>query len=265
MVQELENRQKSIDTAQQKVESCEQSADRYKESFDRSERDLEVAQRQKAEFDLELAPYTERQQQAQDQVDKSKEELTSVQSDARQANGSMQNCKQQVQKYQQAIDDEMQRLEEINGGAEPAKRAEIVEHSDQMKEVKDEQTRLRDSLSDLENRKSEFNEQAKRIGGAEHHKKNELGEAKKLLHELQQDQGNQNKAFHPSLPKLKAAIEREGRFKDKPVGPMGMHVRLLKPQWSSIIEKTFGGSLDYFVVTSAHDQKILKELMDKMR
>ncbi|KAI9652456.1 MAG: Structural maintenance of chromosomes protein 6 [Alyxoria varia] len=262
---ELGVRQKNVATAQQKIESCEQSAERYKEAFDRSERDLAEAQHKKAELDQELAPYTERQQEVREQVDRAKEELTSVQSDARQANGSMQNCKQQVQKYQQAIDDEMQRLEEVNGGAEPAKRAEIVQHSDQMKALKEEQTRLRDEVPDLEKQKSGFDEQAKRIGAAEHHKKNELSDAKRMLQALQQDQGNQNKAFPPSLPKLRDAIERDGRFKDKPVGPMGLHVRLLKPQWSSVIEKTFGGSLDYFVVTSAHDQKILKDLMDKTR
>jgi chromosome segregation ATPase len=45
---------------------------------------------------------------------------------------------------------------------------------------------------------------------------------------------------------------------------MGRHVKLLKPEWSSILETSFGASLNAFVVKSQSDQSILSELMRRM-
>ena len=67
--------------------------------------------------------------------------------------------------------------------------------------------------------------------------------------------------YHPSLQNLLRAMNNESRFRQKPVGPMGLHVRLLQPEWSSVIESWFAGALEAFVVTSKHDQNILTELL----
>jgi structural maintenance of chromosomes protein 6 len=64
-----------------------------------------------------------------------------------------------------------------------------------------------------------------------------------------------------NLPKLMRAIEKENGFRERPVGPMGRHVKLLKQEWSSILEKQSGGSLSAFVVTSKADQDLLSVLM----
>ncbi len=45
---------------------------------------------------------------------------------------------------------------------------------------------------------------------------------------------------------------------------MGNHVRLLKPLWSRILEKSFGGALEAFIVTSKEDQLRLSAMMQKV-
>jgi len=59
-------------------------------------------------------------------------------------------------------------------------------------------------------------------------------------------------------------IENDRRFQHKPIGPLGAHVQLLKPQWSAILESQFGKSLNGFLVTSKYDMKILDEMMKQL-
>ena len=71
-------------------------------------------------------------------------------------------------------------------------------------------------------------------------------------------------AFHERMPLLLRAIRDDDRFREKPVGPVGNHIRLLKPEWSSILEKALGGTLSSFIVTSMPDQSLLSDVMKRV-
>lgn len=66
------------------------------------------------------------------------------------------------------------------------------------------------------------------------------------------------------MSRLTSAIRQDDGFIQKPVGPLGSHVRLLKPLWSSILEKSFGAALNSFIVTSKQDQSRLSSLMKRV-
>lgn len=83
------------------------------------------------------------------------------------------------------------------------------------------------------------------------------------LARLMQDKGQKQGAYKPSMHRLLSAIQNDSGFREKPVGPMGNHVRLLKPLWSNILEKSFGGTLETFIVTSKPDQLLLLRLMQQ--
>ena len=78
------------------------------------------------------------------------------------------------------------------------------------------------------------------------------------------DRGQQQQAYPPNMSRLLNAIRQDDGFQQRPVGPVANHVRLLKPLWSSILEKSFGGALDSFIVTSKDDQLRLSGLMQKV-
>lgn len=96
-------------------------------------------------------------------------------------------------------------------------------------------------------------------------KRNEIQQAETRLHDLTRDKNTQRNAFQTTLPNLLRAIDNDNRYARKPVGPIGMHVRLLDPDWSSVIERVFGQNLNAFVVTSKHDQVLLSETMRKVQ
>ena len=95
-------------------------------------------------------------------------------------------------------------------------------------------------------------------------KKAEMDGCEKTMQSLQRDQGQHMAAFHDRMPLLLRAIRDDDRFREKPVGPVGNHIRLLKPEWSSILEKALGGTLSSFIVTSMPDQSLLSDVMKRV-
>ena len=92
----------------------------------------------------------------------------------------------------------------------------------------------------------------------------EVRQCEDTLSSLVRDRGHQQGAYKPSMSRLLNAIRQDDAFLQKPAGPLGNHVQLLKPVWSSILEKSFGGALETFIVTSKQDQSRLSELMSKV-
>lgn len=95
-------------------------------------------------------------------------------------------------------------------------------------------------------------------------KRTEVQQCEERLNTLVRDRGQQQGAYKPSMSRLLNAIRQDDNFLQKPVGPLGNHVKLLKPLWSSILEKSFGGALETFIVTSKQDQSRLSALMQKI-
>ena len=88
-------------------------------------------------------------------------------------------------------------------------------------------------------------------------RKQELDQAENRLQTLTREGGARQSGFHPKMPTLLRAIQQEQSFESRPVGPIGHHVTLLQPKWSSILESSFGGTLGSFIVTSKGDMNIL--------
>jgi chromosome segregation ATPase len=66
------------------------------------------------------------------------------------------------------------------------------------------------------------------------------------------------------MPQLLSAIARERSFNQRPVGPVGNHVRLKKPEWSAVIEQSLNNTLNSFIVTSKKDMNILMQIMQRV-
>lgn len=109
--------------------------------------------------------------------------------------------------------------------------------------------------------KAAAEEKAHRQKDVVQRKREEVRTAEGRLQDLSKSKGQHLSAFHHKISTLLRAIQSESRFREKPVGPVGNHVRLLRPEWSSVLERSFGASLNSFIVTSKQDQNLLSELM----
>ena len=71
-------------------------------------------------------------------------------------------------------------------------------------------------------------------------------------------------AFDRKIPKLLSMIENDTGFREKPVGPVGLHIKLLKPIWSNVLDKSMGQLLGGFIVTSKADQVRLSGMIRQL-
>jgi chromosome segregation ATPase len=94
--------------------------------------------------------------------------------------------------------------------------------------------------------------------------RSDIEQSEKLLRSLSKDRGQQDSGFHEKMSMLLGAIQQENSFGRHPVGPLGHHVRLVKPEWSAVLENSFGATLTSFVVTSKRDMNILSGIMQRV-
>ena len=96
-------------------------------------------------------------------------------------------------------------------------------------------------------------------------RRKELGDARKRLSGLEQSKTTVLSVYHDAMPAVVAEINRQKNlFKDPPIGPLGISVRLKKEEWAGICENLFGRNLNAFLVTNHKDKELmLKILKDK--
>ncbi|KAI9019736.1 hypothetical protein DFJ74DRAFT_135420 [Hyaloraphidium curvatum] len=67
--------------------------------------------------------------------------------------------------------------------------------------------------------------------------------------------------FGTGVTKAVREIERETRWRgQRPIGPLGRHVRLMDPEWKRVIEGNLNQSLNAFIVETKHDEDLLRSI-----
>lgn len=95
-------------------------------------------------------------------------------------------------------------------------------------------------------------------------KQDEIQRVRNREQELRKVQSQAMLAYGQNMQNLLRIIDdeaRKGNWKEKPIGPLGRHVTLLKQDWSPILETIFGHGLSGFIVTNYEDQSLLRKLM----
>ncbi|EEY23590.1 conserved hypothetical protein [Verticillium alfalfae VaMs.102] len=179
----------------------------------------------------------------------------------REAHAQIKNARASVASWKEKIAAEEQRLGEESGSA----RQKLQE---QLDEANAEEARLQHQIlegnAQLPILVKESDAAAEHVTQCEKRlnaKGKEVQDARGRIQNLQSNNRSPYAAFDPKIPQLLKAIERDDGFERRPVGPVGLHMQLLKPVWSSILETTFGQFLNSFLVVNKQDQRRLVELM----
>jgi chromosome segregation ATPase len=166
------------------------------------------------------------------------------------------------------LEKEIREEEERLSSAEGPQQADRLRRLDELKEaVVAAEQRAADHLAQrdaLNTSREEAAAQFEQTKPPMQEQSRELERVAGLIARLQRDAGNKFAPFRPNMANLVRAVDNETRWRKKPVGPMGLHVKLKQQQWSSQIETTFGGVLDSFVCTNKEDQVILSQIMKRL-
>jgi len=176
----------------------------------------------------------------------------------------LKGAKRQIETLQKDIEEEYRRLSDVDGGGHAQRRREIDQRKSEVEKLKKDIRDHENELPALNDNKRRAEQEHVASKDSVRHKRQEVQQAENRLNTMMRDRGQQQNAHPANMPRLLNAIRQDDGFIQKPVGPIGNHVRLLQPTWSSILEKSFGGALDSFIVTSKEDQIRLSALMQRI-
>ncbi|PLB51753.1 DNA repair protein Rad18 [Aspergillus steynii IBT 23096] len=196
--------------------------------------------------------------------DEKMSERHDLQAEQRKIREYLKAAETRISETQEKITEENQRLAELHGGSYARKQEQLEEarsEAVQLREQYDEHRREHGRLNrELEEASKAVTMASTPISKA----RADVEQAESRLSILNEEGGIKNSGFHAKMPGLLRAIHQERAFNRQPVGPIGNHVTLLRPEWSSILENSLGATLNSFIVTSKRDMNILSKIMQKV-
>lgn len=239
-------------------------AESLSEAFSQSHQACEIANSNVVEAQDAHRPFQEKKEQVKIEHDKTKTEQIELQTQQRDIAGEIRAAETRIVRVQKEIEDEHRRLSDADGGMHTGRRAEIEEKRIEAQEAKDRIMSHENELAALKDKVERARVESDACQSDSKQARSEVQKAEERLSNLERDRGQLRTAYPPSMPRLLKAIQQDHGFNDKPIGPIGNHVRLLDPQWSSILERQFGSALDSFIVTSKADQIRLSGHMQRI-
>lgn len=187
-----------------------------------------------------------------------------MQAQQRQIHEHIKTAENRIKKLEDDIAEENKRLADIDGGSNARRQEEIDQR-------KSEADIARQTHRDHQNNRGSVEEQIRQAQEVVNQnlapinkQKVDIEEAETLLKSLMRDRGQSDAGFSDKMPSLLRAINHERSFSRRPVGPVGHHVRLLKPEWSAVLEQSLNNTLSSFIVTSKKDMNILADIMHRV-
>ncbi|OAL27818.1 hypothetical protein AYO20_09671 [Fonsecaea nubica] len=252
---------KELQEADAKIAAAEAKAEELDAAYQESDRIAATTANRYTEANEALQHLNDEKKELQAQQHDLKKNYSEAAAEQRQIRDALVSADRTITQKKAAIEQEVQRLAELDGGG-AARR--INELNDAEETVRRAEQELQDHLNQRDACVEEI-ERMQRLeaetGEAKKNEERRVTDLENNLKRLVENRNSQDLAFHPRMQDLLRALQQERGFQDAPVGPLGKHVRLLKPEWSSILERSFGNALSGFIVTSKRDENLLSGIM----
>ncbi|MCJ1432580.1 Structural maintenance of chromosomes protein 6 [Xylographa pallens] len=261
----LTSHDNEINKAKEMIANIEGKVTLVSDNFEQANSALEAAQIHVEDAKTELNPIISEKETQKESFDSSKAEAKAVQTEQRRIKEMLRETERRIAKFKDDIAEEYRKLEEANGGSHARRLAELDERKVEVEVVKrrlEEHNRVLQSLEDDKTRAVQGLEDLK---APRRDKNQEIQQCNEDLQTLMKDRGQQLGGYPQGMSNLIKAVRQDNGFQQPPVGPIGEYVRLLKPAWSGILEKSFGGVLNSFIVTSKQDQSKLSSMMQRCK
>lgn len=260
----LAERERVVAKAQDDIEEALRVAEEKSLLFQRTEEALERAVEYGKQVEQDGSPLNEEEQVARAAHDTAAAEVQAAHTEQRRIQSSLKDAKNKVASFESDIADEKRRMEDANGGAHTRKLADIEAAKQDVSRAEESLAKNEAEVPTLEAARGAAEKDLEKLN---HHvvaKDREIEENRKRLHSLNTDRGNVMAGYDQKMPRLIQTIRNDQRFREQPVGPIGLHIRLLNPSWSSLLESTLGNTLNGFIVTSKADQMRLSGIMRQL-
>ncbi|UNI17347.1 RNA helicase [Purpureocillium takamizusanense] len=262
--QELQRRARDIETHEHRIHQAEADCEQMTKALHEIEGKLERAKADREALNDEQGAFEERTATAESAFHAAKKELTELHREERDAYGRLKTAKAEIEACEAKIREEEQRLDESTGSARVQKETELARELAQETNLKDLRLGSNDQLPVLRSKLAGAEQVLKKQQQLREAKKRDILTAESGVRELERSTGSVYDGYDRDITNLVKAIESDPGFDNKPLGPLGAHIKLLKPEWSGVLEKTLGDGLNAFVVRSKRDQSRLSSIIRQM-
>lgn len=262
---EVEKADAAIASAEQRIVRAEQKVQEQSQILDLADEALRQANEAVGSMTTESDELVEKERIAKEAFADAKAELTELHREERTARDRLKLAQEEVKRLEGKIADEERRLTEATGDGRASKEAELNTAKEEIGRIKDEVEQSKNKISELGSERDGASHSQSKLRDARNGKKAEIHSLEKQIHELRQSRGSGLAGFDPNIPRLLKMIEEDKGFDRKPIGPIGRHIQLLKPEWSTVIERIIGMNFSAFITLSHRDSLRLKGLMKRAR
>ena len=254
---------KELQELQERIRAAEDEANDAELIFDQATVAMADAEKLVTEAKEERSPILEEQEDVNAAREQLKIESSDLLRDQRLAREQVKNAKDKIIRRRADIDGEERRLEEQNGG-NYARRAEELEEKRSAAKIADDKTKEHvQKEPDLKSNIKQADDALSSHKAGRAPLQSQIEASERQISELRST-NSRDDAYGSKMPQLLKAIQNDQGFRVKPIGPMGNYVHLKKPEWSNILEKFFGNSLNGFVVHQKSDQERLTAIMRQL-
>ncbi|PWN43573.1 P-loop containing nucleoside triphosphate hydrolase protein [Ceraceosorus guamensis] len=209
------------------------------------------------------APLVEQVKRLREQMKSHRADMKGVKAQEQQLNDQFSRQTAVIEDLQVRIEREAQRMSDGNR----AKRKELAhtlqEAEDGRKETERRQVELNDELRQLQQTIGAAAQRETEAKGRQDALRRQVDEAAYLCQRLGQARGNRMVAYGANVPALVRAIEAEKRWRVRPVGPIGLHLKLKDMSWAPVLESVIGNTLNAFCVTNHADRQLLEQIKQR--
>ncbi|XP_078069218.1 structural maintenance of chromosomes protein 6-like isoform X2 [Mustelus asterias] len=177
----------------------------------------------------------------------------------------------QLKQLEKDHDQLQRRIEELRNSVNQSSEADLNERQErisslqkQLKALEDQEATTSQQLAQFQHAISKSRDEQNKLGEEEKDVKQSAESRKERLKELKASRTNQLKRFGENMPVLLDAIAdayEQGRFRHKPVGPLGACFRLKYPELALAVESCLKGLLLSFCCDNYRDEQVLQTLM----
>ncbi|EQK97872.1 RecF/RecN/SMC [Ophiocordyceps sinensis CO18] len=257
----LERGREDLSVRDHRITETEAECDEMSKALLECQEKVERATANRASLGEETESMAERIASAEASFQTAKKDLTELHREERDAFSRLKTARAEIEACEGNIREEERHLGESTGSARAEKNAELSKATSQEKNINDQMLAQNEQIPVLQSKLAEAESVSRKRLQLRHSKRNDILTAEAGVRELEKSTGSAYDGFDREMMNLVKGISNNGGFEHKPLGPLGAHIRLLKPQWSGVLEKTLGETLNAFVVRSKRDQTRLSGLI----
>ncbi|GAA6061381.1 hypothetical protein JCM10212_000641 [Sporobolomyces blumeae] len=224
------------------------------------ERDIEVGKEAEAESKKVVEQHKPELDELRQRVAENKKRIQAFKDTERQLNGTLARHRAQLEDIMRQIASEEEKLSrDIDAERKPIREA-IQNATDELEKIQfhlDRDMAKTDELEEAYRRhRDEYDAMTDTITSAGQAKENAVGR----LRHVQAASKNRLLAFGQGCDRLLHAINGERGWRQKPIGPIGQHVKLNFPEYGKMLESYFSHYLNGFICVYPEDASRLRHM-----